>query len=822
MRRVACAVLFLLVCPAAFSQHFHHRVSLAAGAESPCSSTTLETRLNDMQMVNWPVSHAANAKGEEAQRYFNQGMTEYYGFNYEAAMRSFRKAKSLDPSMAMAPWGIALATGPNINLGMDDECRRVGLQESACAVDLAKNAPDVEKGLTAALALRYAGPLTETVAYGVAMRGVWDRTTKVSTKGADVANVGALYAESLLDMRPWGLYDAAYRPALDTDTINTVLNTAMGAEQDAIGANHLYIHAIEASRFPVCGLPSAQVLERRTHKDGALQKDAPGHLVHMPSHIYLRLGDYAKAIAINAEAVEADRCQYAAACGVAPPTEQCPMRDFCPRLYYGHYLSHNLFFPAVSATFIGRSQAALDWAKQTREHAALFVGGEPGLQRYMTAPLMTLVMNQEWGKILAETPPACPDGCHILTAMYHWARGMAYASTPGAGNVEKASTEYDLMAEQMDAVQNEGPKGWGNNSAAAVLAVAQSTLQAHYTWAGGQCAAYTACLNKPAKVDCKAFNCTGCPQTDQQAVEHLKLAVTHEDALVYDEPPQWFPPAREALGGAYLRMAQRAQGHPNDVPTSLTWYDRAKIVFEEELARHPGSGRALYGKMRAVAKDREFTDQEKKEFCKTWGTADYAMSEERLWPKGDLQVRDYEVRCETAAFQPPPLPQNTPACACDVRQCPRPGAVVIRFVNDDGQDYVIGTASKAPHSPVVLRHLNGAGDELTQWMLDADNGAIILASTFDTPQPLYLTISGSIANKTSLTIEPFAPTSDERRKQSWNWLSAPPRIVSASYPKYAIDNLDCKLKEANRIVLYDTTGKCQKWRVSEAALEGVP
>lgn len=580
MRRVVFAALFLLVCPIAVAQHFHHAVSNAPEDQyrvSPCTKEFAPAVLQpELQKVLWPVTGNA-----DAQKFFSQGMTQYYGFNYEEAMRNFRAAANADQWMAMASWGIALAAGPNINLGMDDDCRVLARRESEKAVVLAKRQQGITKlevELVNALPPRYADPVMETVAYSVAMGKIWDTAQ-------DKANVGALYAESMLDLRPWGLFDNDHRPALDTDRIYFVLRTAMVAEPNAVGANHFWIHAVEASAKPDDALRSANLLQTLV--------PASGHLMHMPSHIYLLLGDYKKAVDRNVKAAAVDVVQFAEPCRGS--FKEYSANRKCPQLYYGHYLSHNLFFRAVSATFLGRSKEALQSARETRTHVERFVANEPGLQRYMTAPLMTLVMNRNWEAILQEPEPpaACyiqepfkqPTGCHILRSIWHWARGMAYATR---GDVATARKEYDAMAARMRQIVPPTPIGWGNNSAAAVLAVAQSMLQARFRWAANQ----------------------------QEAIEHLKLAVTHEDALVYDEPPQWFAPAREALGGTYLQTEK---------------FEMAKETFEEELRRHPKSGRALYGLMRALKEKGEPYAEVEKQFQAAWKDADYVMTDQALW-----------------------------------------------------------------------------------------------------------------------------------------------------------------------------------------------
>ena len=694
MRRVVFAAMLLLVCPLVLAQGFHHHAPSAPAPGddkrvSPCVKILNEgVPPPDVQKIDWNVTGNASAKAD-----FSRGMTEYYGFNYEEAMLYFRKAKKEDPDMAMAAWGLALATGPNINLGMDDKCRALAVQESSLAVKLAsqqKGITQIERGLINALPLRYSGLLTETVAYSVAMSAVWKQATNqqraamlqkpdaipLADANANVANVGALYAESLVEKRPWGLFDAAYRPALDTPLIYEVLDLAMKAqpcvihdgkvnESCAIGANHYWIHTAESSKNPGEARHSADVL--------LLAVPGSGHLVHMPSHIYLLQGEYKLGMDGNGAAVRIDNDQYAYYC--RGNYNDYSSNSCCPQLYYGHYLSHNHFFRAVSAAFLGQSKEAAASACATRDHAQRFVANEPGLQRYMTAPLQVWVMNRNWDAILASTEPPADcwmspfpaNGCHILRAVWYWARGMAHAER---GDLMAASCDYNKMTFETSQIAPPAPTGWGNNTAAAVLAIPQSILQARYTWAGGECKACLAASCKPVDpcqpIDPLSTPGSGCDvskcSTDEcrkatvdQAIEHLKLAVTHEDALVYDEPPQWFPPAREALGGAYLRDVQMQWPQGVD---SLDRFNRAvaaKIAFQEAICRNPKSGRALYGLMRSYEyfghdpvhgsvdfgpdavcerKDVQLPTPAtvKQEFCAAWKDADYSMTDTDLWP----------------------------------------------------------------------------------------------------------------------------------------------------------------------------------------------
>ncbi|HSY48132.1 MAG TPA: hypothetical protein VLC46_04915 [Thermoanaerobaculia bacterium] len=632
MRHVAVAAVFLLVCPIAIAQHLH--ATTAPGRVSPCDKKFAEA-VSQPQFANreWVVTSNGTA-----QKYFDQGLTQYYGFNFEEALRNFRGAAAADSTLAMAYWGIALAAGPNINLGMDDPCRAVALKAILAAEERAKTGKDdrakLARALIHALSLRYndpGDPVSEAVAYSVAMGKIWDQY-KDQRSGIGVSvNVGALYAESMLDLRPWGVYDHCKSAALETLQIESVLENCIDNSRDALGANHFWIHTVEGGPKPDTDRDfwSAELLTRLV--------PASGHLVHMPSHIFLLNGQYLNSLNSNVQAVNADLSEYEESCRGSYTVYSA--NDKCPQLYYGHYQSHNYFFGTVSATFLGRSEQAVKLACDTSAHAQRFSANEPELQRYMTAPLLTLVMNRNWCAVLKEPEPPeecymCPfvpdkyplNGCHILSSVRHWARGMAYIAGANddsstckvqAPDIARSRGEYDAMAKEMTKIVPPTPIGWGNNSAAAVLAIAQSMLRARISWAKGQCAKFGEC--KAGGLCEKGGQCEAALD---EAISHLKLAVTHEDALGYDEPPQWFAPTREALGGAYLQLGE---------------LHLAEQVFDEELERHPASGRALYGKMRAQGKTDDLA------FCTAWANADYTMTDEDLWPAAILDAKSNVV-----------------------------------------------------------------------------------------------------------------------------------------------------------------------------------
>jgi len=242
---------------------------------------------------------AVSTKSKEAQAYFDQGLVLHYGFNHEAAIASFKRAGEIDPSLAMAWWGQAISAGPNINNPhMDDEAAKAAYDAAQHAVELAKkNASPVEKDLIRAIAVRYAWPSPEDHAaldraYADEMRKVW----KAHPKDADV---GALFADAVMNLRPWDLWSQEGEPSPETPEIMETLETVIAMVPDHPMANHLYIHTMEASPMPEKALPSANVLRDRV--PGA------GHLVHMPGHIDIRLGHYADAMTANQKAIEVDR-----------------------------------------------------------------------------------------------------------------------------------------------------------------------------------------------------------------------------------------------------------------------------------------------------------------------------------------------------------------------------------------------------------------------------------------------------------------------------------------------------------------------------------
>lgn len=527
MKRLTLVCLFASLCGVAAAQHRHNA---GDGSQfSPCQRQYAPaTLLGGLGNLSHPVS----TKNTDAQRFFNQGLTLVYGFNHEEAARSFRRAAELDPTLAMAYWGIALAVGPNINIDIDPDCERFAYEAVQTAQRLA-NAPTTspsDRAYVRALSARYTNiPNPDLQQLSVNYMVAMGELVKASPTDPDAAT---LYAESIMDLRPWKLWDNCGKPAHDTEEILRVIASVLARSPQHVGANHYKVHAVEASNDAASARASADLL--RTLVPNA------GHLRHMPSHIYARVGRYDLAAASNEDAVRVDE-PYVRACAASIDAPAC-----LP-VYVGHYYSHNLLFLAVSYGMQARSQDAQRAAQQSADNALRYIKQQPSLEHFLPAPPMMLVRFGRWDDILNTAPPVDPT-LRINSAMWHWARGMAYAAK---GQPDKAAGEQRLFAADAQAVP--ASMSWGNNTASAMFPIPANMLR-------GKIAA--------ARGDSKA------------AVEFMRLALDAEAALVYDEPDPWFVPVRESLGAALLRDRD---------------YKEAEQVFRADLTQHPANLRSLLG-----------------------------------------------------------------------------------------------------------------------------------------------------------------------------------------------------------------------------------
>jgi len=447
------------------------------------------------------LSRKVTTASPEAQRYFDQGLAFLYAFNHDEAIRAFRRAGELDPKCAMAHWGVAVANGPHINNPVVPEDRAKAAWEALKrAQAAAAGASPVERGLIEALASRYALPQPEDrkpleQAYADAMRKVW------TTYPRD-ADVGALFAESLADLRPWDLWLPDGQPQPGTQELIATLESVLALDPKHPLANHLTIHAVEASPHPEKADAAADTLRE-------LQPGL-GHLVHMPSHVDVRRGRWQPAITANAKAMEADQ-RY---------TARSPEQGF-----YRLYMAHNHHMLTYAAMMTGQSALALKTIRAMVADIPLeFFKANPFADGFMAMPLEVMMRFGRWDEILAE--PAFPDFVPISRALRHYARAVAYAAKD---DVPAALGEHAAFLEARARVPKEA--FFGNNTGWDVLDVAESFMRGEILFRSG-------------KID--------------DGLASLREAAAREDRLRYDEPPDWIQPVRPALGAALLQAGRFA------------------------------------------------------------------------------------------------------------------------------------------------------------------------------------------------------------------------------------------------------------------------
>lgn len=481
------------------------------------------------------LHHPIATTNPEAQKFFDQGLTLMYGFNHAEAIRSFTRASQLDPKAVMPLWGIALALGPNYNLDVDPAAEKAAFEAGQKALAASVNAPENERAYVQAVVARYTDdPKADLKKLGVAYK---DAMKALHEKYPDDLDAATLYAESLMVLNPWRLWSSDGKPADGTMEIVSVLQSVLSRDPQHVGANHYLVHALEASPNPEQAAGSAKALE-------TLVPNA-GHLVHMPAHIYMRTGDYAGASKANAAAAKVDEA-YIQSTGV---------QGVYPMMYY----NHNLHFLAASSMMEGIYTTGAESSKKMAAGAAPMVKEMPMIEPFLLMPWFVDLRFQKWDHVLAV--PA-PDPAMILTtAFWHYARALAYL---GTGKLDLAEKERASMAEWAAKIPADAM--WSFNKTTDVSNVGLDVLAARIAW---------------AKKDSKG------------AIELWRKAVAAEDALGYDEPPDWYYPARESLGAALYMDGQ---------------YAEAEAVFREDLRRNPRNGRSLFGLMESLKAQKKTDD----------------------------------------------------------------------------------------------------------------------------------------------------------------------------------------------------------------------
>ena len=544
MRHLFLAILLLFPI-IVFGQHSH------APAQPP-APVTLEAGLGD-------INHPVTTNNAEAQKFFNQGLAYLYGFNHEEAVKSFKQAAQLDPNLAMAYWGMSLAMGSNYNVEADGPSLLQAYSNLQKAIELAPKASEHERAYIDALSKRYSSDL-QADKHKLAL-DYKNAIGALAKNYPDDLDAATLYAESMMNLRPWKLWTNDGKPAEDTLEIVSVLESVLRRNPNHTGANHYYIHAVEASNTAERGLASADRLGKLAPK--------AGHLVHMPSHIYNRTGDYAQAAQANVDAIAVDK-DYIAKSGNQG-------------LYPNMYTNHNIHFLAAANAMKGRYADSIKAARELEGNVKPALKAMPMLEMFYPYPLVTLTRFGKWDEILKEPKPDA--SLKITTGFWHFARGSAYAASRQTANAE---TELAALRAVNKSLTPE--VRMFSNAALDVLKVAEFTLEGKIALARGDKAA---------------------------AIDLLNKAVAAEDATYYAEPSDWDLPTREVLGGALLLNGDGAS---------------AEKVFRAELEKHPRNGRALFGLAQSLRKQGKESAAKmvEVEFDRAWQNADTKLTVESL------------------------------------------------------------------------------------------------------------------------------------------------------------------------------------------------
>ena len=535
MRILAHVMCGALLCLGAVAQdHAMHMES---------QSVTLVTGLGDLH-------HPVSTHNPQAQQFFDQGLRFIYAFNHDEAARSFQHAGELDPKLAMAYWGVAEAVGPNYNDPADPGRYKHAHDAVQKAVDLSAGASPSEQAYIQAMAKRF--PADPNSDLKKAAEEYHDAMREVSAEFPDDLDAATLFAESGMNLHPWGLWHQDGTPEAGTDEIVATLESVMKRDPNHLGAIHYYIHSVEASNNPERALAGANKL-------AALAPGA-GHIVHMPAHVYIRTGDYEAAVKTNEQAAEIDRA-YIKATGV---------QGIYPMMYY----SHNLHFVAMCGAMNGRYAEARKNADLLAANVGPHVKDMPPLEGFMTITMAVEIRFHHWGEILKM--PAPDPSMKATTGFWHFSRGLALA---GTGKLTEAEAEYKIVSDAQAATPPEeifnAPI---NNKTKDILEIAKDVLGAKIAL---------------AKKD------------SDGAITMLREAVAIQDTLKYGEPPDWFFPVRESLGGALLLKGDAAG---------------AEKVFRADLDRNPRNPRSLWGLHQALLQQKRDYDAGfvQKQFEASW------------------------------------------------------------------------------------------------------------------------------------------------------------------------------------------------------------
>ena len=508
-------------------------------------------------------SHPITTSVDGVQRYFDQGMIMAAGFNHAESIRAFKAAQRLDPGCAMCYWGEALASGPNINVTskgraiMMPDDRKSAFAAIQKAQANSQGLTQAEQDYIAAQATRYNGdPDTDRrpldLAYAQAMR-------ELAAKYPDDDDAQAMFAEAMMNTMPWNYWLDGTNPKPETKEVISALETVMARNPQHPLALHLYIHAVEASSNPGRAEVAADTLANLV--------PGSGHLVHMPSHIYWRIGRYYDASEANVRAAKVDEDYIA----------QCNAQGFYPALYY----PHNIHFLWASASMEGRSAVAIEAGRKVAANVRLEqIQQFPTIEFFQTVPILSLVRFAQWDAIMAEPKP--PQELPFSRAIWHYARAVALVRME---QLEQAQEEILAMAPLMD---NESIWFLDGNDypASQVLAIANALAQGELALAQGQM---------------------------EQAIASFSAAVSAQDELPYTEPPFWYYPSRQSLGHALL-LAKDFTG--------------AEQVYRKDLSQYPRNGWSLFGLTLSLEGQgrQEEADTVRVRFANIWERSDVTLT----------------------------------------------------------------------------------------------------------------------------------------------------------------------------------------------------
>ena len=472
-----------------------------------------------------PIDHPVSTSNPEAQAAFNKGLTYIFAFNHDLAFREFEKASRLDPQLAMAYWGMALALGQNINTDVtpENEIRAYNYIQKALKIS---SPNEVERRYISALAVRYTNdPNADLTTLRLPYKQEMEKLTQAYPEDLDLAT---MYAESILDLNPWKWWTVEKQPREGTFEAIDVLESVLDRDPNHIGANHYYVHAMEESPYPERGLLSADRLTR-------LLPEA-GHLLHMPTHIYLLTGYYDKAVQTNTRAIAADKA-YIRQYGIGGN-------------YPTHYLSHNYYVLARTYMLMENYPKSLQTANELGQFLSPFFADNPHLYRFAYVPLEMMLYFDQWDAILQFHPPSKAP---ITQAFWHYSRGRALAAK---GNVEGALKEKELL--QAARKQINPADEIANNPPDGVFELAEILLDGAIAKAQGN------------------------PQGN---IDALQKGIALQDTFFYDEPPAWSTPLRQVLGKALLEENRFAEAEP---------------LFKKVLQQYQRNPRALKGLLESL------------------------------------------------------------------------------------------------------------------------------------------------------------------------------------------------------------------------------